>query len=69
MKTQAIFMVRKEGSTVDEARSRGGGGDCNTCVQVKEQIDLRIRDNRKIVTDETGICHGEKQCKNGLRPN
>jgi hypothetical protein len=42
-----------------------------TCVEVKEQVDQRIRNNLRISTDET--ISNENQscrniCKNGLRP-
>jgi len=41
--------------------------------EIKKQIDQRIRNNRKMSTDETtcemSINHGRNQCKNGLRPN
>jgi hypothetical protein len=44
-----------------------------TCVGVKDQIDQRNRDNRRINTDETAsevsIGHEKKQHKNVLRRN
>jgi hypothetical protein len=44
-----------------------------TCVEVKEQIDQRIRDNRKMDVVEIGsgtsIHNGKMLYKNGLRPN
>jgi hypothetical protein len=40
---------------------------------VKEQIDRRIRDNRRISTDETvsemSMMKLKKLCKNDIRPN
>jgi hypothetical protein len=43
-----------------------------TCVEAAEQINQRIRDNRKICIDEISsemsIILGIKWCKNGLRP-
>jgi hypothetical protein len=50
-----------------------GSGRLSTvsCVQVKEQLERRIRDNRKISTDETvsemSVSHGRKQYKSNLR--
>jgi hypothetical protein len=42
-----------------------------TCVEVKEQNDYRVRDNRRISVDETAsdmsTTHGKNRCKNGLR--
>jgi hypothetical protein len=43
------------------------------CVEVKEQIDHCIGDNRKMSVDkimcEMGISHGKKRYKNVLRAN
>jgi hypothetical protein len=42
-----------------------------SCVEVKEQINQRMRDNRRNVTVGTvskrSISHGKKRCQNGLR--
>jgi hypothetical protein len=44
-----------------------------TYVEVNEQIDQHIRDNRRISTDEitsaVSISNGKNWCKNGLKPN
>jgi len=44
-----------------------------TCAEVKEQIDQRIRDNRRISTDEaaSGVSTTEwkERCKNDIWPN
>jgi hypothetical protein len=44
-----------------------------TFVEVKGQINQRIRDNQRIIIDETtseiSICGGKKRFKNGLTPN
>jgi hypothetical protein len=43
------------------------------CAEVVEQVDRRVRGNRRINTDEISaemnIDNGKKRCKNSLRPN
>lgn len=50
---------------------RSGGPSTATCEEVKEQLHYRIRDNRRINTDETTfemrMCHGKKRYKNDLK--
>jgi hypothetical protein len=45
--------------------------ECNI-FELKEYIDQRIRNNRRLGADETAskidISHGKKPCKKGLRP-
>jgi hypothetical protein len=62
----------KEGRrSVDDVRS--GRPSTVKCIEVKDQIDKRIRDNRGVSTDETAsetnITHVKKRCRNGLRLN
>jgi hypothetical protein len=63
-----VWVKRYKGrrTSVDEARSE-------TFVDVEEQVDHRIRDNRRIITggsaSEMIFIHGKKLCKNELRPN
>jgi hypothetical protein len=49
---------------------RSGRPSTVTCITIKEQIVQRIRDNRRISTDETAletdIVYGKKRCKNDL---
>jgi hypothetical protein len=58
-------------TSVDVACS--GRSSTVICVEVKEQIYQRIRDNRRLSTDETvsemSIILGRRRDKNNSRPN
>jgi hypothetical protein len=50
--------------------ARSEGPSTETCIEVKEQIEQRIRDNRKISSEQTAyemsISYGKKWHKNAL---
>jgi hypothetical protein len=62
------YVERFEGGRTSVVDAGCGRPSTVTCVEVKHQIDRRIRDNRRISTDKTisemSISHGKKQYKN-----